>query len=158
MMSSREAVEKIKAARRAEAQNSESEDSKSLDPTDIIRLKRILSPAQFEEMLASLEKSEPRSKGTRKSVKKSERTTRSKGGEAARQAKETPEQIVARLGNQDHTCPNCGKTQNVGQYHGFRIDREVVHKQSWCDKCRRTTNYHAKPRKNKVGEEPGGRR
>lgn len=54
-------------------------------------------------------------------------------------------------------CPSCEKLKLVIPESGIRISRGLVRPISWCVKCRSETNYHEKPRKNRV-KNPSGRR
>jgi transposase-like protein len=44
-------------------------------------------------------------------------------------------------------CPKCGHEGPVDPDFGVRMVRGIVRKQSYCARCRATTNYHTRPRK-----------
>ncbi len=51
-----------------------------------------------------------------------------------------------------HTCPNCEHTGPVWSDFGVRLKRGIEGKQSWCNDCRKGTNYYAKERTNRIRE------
>lgn len=47
-------------------------------------------------------------------------------------------------------CPKCGHEGPIAADFGMVLKRGIRRPQSWCKKCRATTHYHSKPRKNRV--------
>ena len=50
-------------------------------------------------------------------------------------------------------CPHCATVKPIREY-GVRVVRGVIQIQSWCKRCRATTNYHNKPRRNRSVNHP----
>lgn len=47
-------------------------------------------------------------------------------------------------------CPKCGHEGPIAADFGTVLKRGIRRPQSWCKRCRATTHYHGKPRKNRV--------
>lgn len=61
-------------------------------------------------------------------------------------------QPVADWTKERRTCPKCGHEGPVDPDFGVKVRRGLVHAQSWCKKCRASTNYYHRPRRNRPGE------
>lgn len=51
-------------------------------------------------------------------------------------------------------CPHCGEKKFVDPSFGTRKTRGREYAQPWCTRCRATTNYHSRPRKNRTVNNP----
>jgi hypothetical protein len=47
-------------------------------------------------------------------------------------------------------CPQCGHEGPVLQDFGLLLKRGIRRPQSWCKRCRNTTHYHGRPRRNRT--------